>query len=397
MGYSITPLINRSKRKSKSGLHKIQIRVTIDRKSIYISIDYRVSEMGWSGKDGSWVKENYPHAYVINRSIRDKLSSLYEIIDTIKRSNRALTLEAIKKFAERRGDQKCFNDYINTFMIEHQFNELNTVKKYRAFKNHVDEYDSNILFSSLNETLFQDFAQFLLRKGLIGVTVVKYFDPFKKICKQAVKDGYLDRDPFYLVDLGVKPTKSKRVYLELEEIQLFKRAKMPSDRADLIHTQNHWLFCFYAAFYYSDLRELTWDKIRASDQGYLIIGNRFKNDETFISPIHKFSHAIEIIENQRKETEGRPGDLVFPNIISEQKFNAKLKEVAKIVGIQKNLTNKMARHSAVQFWEAQGLETQHTAKIVGHTNERTTKNYYDLSIRDINSRVGKFDFKELGL
>ena len=37
-----------------------------------------------------------------------------------------------------------------------------------------------------------------LRK-VIGVTVLKYFDPFKVIAKQAVKDGYLEKDPFLYV------------------------------------------------------------------------------------------------------------------------------------------------------------------------------------------------------
>lgn len=57
--------------------------------------------------------------------------------------------------------------------------------------------------------------------------------------------------------------------------------------------------------------------------------------------------------------------------------------------------NKSARHSNIQFWEAQGLETQHTAKMVGHSKESTTKGYYELSTRDINNRVARFDFSAL--
>ncbi len=59
--------------------------------------------------------------------------------------------------------------------------------------------------------------------------------------------------------------------------------------------------------------------------------------------------------------------------------------------------NKTARHSSIQFWEAQGLETQHMAKMAGHTKESTTKEYYELSVRDINSRVAKYDFSEFDI
>ena len=80
-------------------------------------------------------------------------------------------------------------------------------------------------------------------------------------------------------------------------------------------------------------------------------------------------------------------DLVFPDAISEQKYNDKLKELARLACINKNLMNKTARHSSIQFWEAQGLETQHTAKIAGHCKESTTREYFELSARDINLRV----------
>lgn len=393
MGYSISALVNRSNRKNKSGLYVIQIRVTINRKSKYFSLDEKIDLSSWSGRPGKWVKESHPHNHHINNLISDKIKGVYDFIYNQKRSGHPLNLDSVETHLQKSDSRKFFNDYVKGYIREFHFDSLNTVKKYRTFDKHLDEFNSQIPFSALQENLFQAFAQFLSAKELTGITVIKYFDPFKKICKKAIKEGLIERDPFYGVDLGVKPTKSKRVYLEIEEVVALKSTEIPADRPDLDDTRKHWLFCFYAAFYYSDLRKLRWDEVRSSDQGYVIVGDRYKNDESFIAPVHKFAHATEIIEGQR----GRDSELVFPGIISEQKFNDKLKEVAVLAGIGKNLTNKMARHSAVQFWEAQGLETQHTAKIVGHTNERTTKSYYELSIRDINSRVEKFDFRGLGL
>ena len=210
-----------------------------------------------------------------------------------------------------------------------------------------------------------------LRK-VIGVTVLKYFDPFKVIAKQAVKDGYLEKDPFLYVDLRIKPTKGKRVYLEVEEIAQLKKAKLPSDRGDLEEIRVYWLFCFYASFYYSDLRNLKWVDVKNTEYGYCLVADRFKNENTFIAPIHKFPMAIQIIEKQK----GMHLDLVFPDAISEQKYNSKLKELAMFAGINKNLMNKTARHSSIQFWEAQGLETKHTAKIAGHSKKSTTQGVF---------------------
>jgi site-specific recombinase XerD len=109
--------------------------------------------------------------------------------------------------------------------------------------------------------------------------------------------------------------------------------------------------------------------VKSTEYGYCLVAERFKNENTFIAPIHKFSFAIEILEGQK----GIHPDLVFPNAITEQKYNFKLKELAELAGIKKKLMNKTARHSSIQLWEAQGLETQHTAKIAGHSKESTTK------------------------
>ena len=95
----------------------------------------------------------------------------------------------------------------------------------------------------------------------MGVTVYKYFDPFKVIVKQAVKDGYLEKDPFAHVDLGISPTKGKRVFLEIEEIT--------TGRQDLAEARDQWLFCFYASFYYSDLRGLKWVDVKNTEFGLL--------------------------------------------------------------------------------------------------------------------------------
>ena len=126
---------------------------------------------------------------------------------------------------------------------------------------------------------------------------------------------------------------------------------------------------------------MKWGSIRETDQGYVIVASRFKNENDFIAPIHKFAYAIQIVEGQK----GKDEVYVFPGAVSEQKYNDKLKELAAIAGIEKNLMNKTARHSAIQFWEAQGLETQHTAKMVGHTKQSTTNEYFKLTVRDINT------------
>ena len=393
MGYSYAAIINKNNRANKSGKHTIFIRVTVDRHSKYFSIDERVEEKFWLGKENRWIRESHPFSFEINSIIKKKMEILHKYEYRQKLFGNGISIEGITEHFQKKADPNVFNEFVDEFMKTVRGKSDNTLKKYRTFVGYLNQFNPAINFSQLNENLFQSFASWLEKKGMIGVTVHKYFDPFKVMVKQAVKDGYLEKDPFLYVDIGIKATKGKRVYLEIEEITQLKKAKIPSDRPDLEVTRKHWLFCFYASFYYSDLRNLKWTDVKSTEYGYCLVAERFKNENTFIAPIHKFPFAIEILEGQK----GMHPDLVFPNAITEQKYNFKLKELAELAGIKKKLMNKTARHSSIQFWEAQGLETQHTAKIAGHSKESTTKEYFELTARDISSRVAKFDFSELNL
>ena len=56
-------------------------------------------------------------------------------------------------------------------------------------------------------------------------------------------------------------------------------------------------------------------------------------------------------------------------------MNAYLKELADICGIKKTLTTHVARHTFATFALANGVSIESVAKMLGHTNVRTTQVY----------------------
>ena len=63
-------------------------------------------------------------------------------------------------------------------------------------------------------------------------------------------------------------------------------------------------------------------------------------------------------------------------VISNQKVNAYLKEIADICGIHKNLTFHVARHTmATTVCLANGVPIESLSKVLGHTNIKTTQLY----------------------
>ena len=67
--------------------------------------------------------------------------------------------------------------------------------------------------------------------------------------------------------------------------------------------------------------------------------------------------------------------IILP-ILSNQKMNSYLKEIATVCGINKELTFHIARHTfATTVTLSNGVPIETVSKMLGHTNLKTTQHY----------------------
>lgn len=80
-----------------------------------------------------------------------------------------------------------------------------------------------------------------------------------------------------------------------------------------------------------------------------------------------------------------PDGKVLP-VLSNQKMNAYLKEIADLCGIKKNLSYHLARHTfATTVTLSKGIPIETVSKMLGHTNIETTQIY----ARITNEKISK--------
>jgi site-specific recombinase XerD len=78
-------------------------------------------------------------------------------------------------------------------------------------------------------------------------------------------------------------------------------------------------------------------------------------------------------------------ECVLP-VLSNQKSNAYLKEIADLCGIKKHLTTHLARHTfATTVTLSNGVPIETVGKLLGHKNLRTTQHYAKI----INKKVAE--------
>lgn len=120
--------------------------------------------------------------------------------------------------------------------------------------------------------------------------------------------------------------------------------------------------------------QLTPDNILVGTDGNRWIKTtREKTDTSVNVPILPKAEAI--IEKYKDNPRAIAHGTMFP-VISNQKLNSYLKEVADLCGIKKNLTFHLARHTfATSVTLSNGVPIETVSKMLGHTTIRTTQIY----------------------
>ena len=104
-----------------------------------------------------------------------------------------------------------------------------------------------------------------------------------------------------------------------------------------------------------------------------------------LSSIPILPKALEILESYRNYPTCESNGLMLP-ILSNQKMNSYLKEIADLCGITKELTFHIARHTfATTITLSNGVPIETVSKMLGHLDIRTTQHYAKL----LDNRISK--------
>lgn len=241
--------------------------------------------------------------------------------------------------------------------------------KYKYSVSDMPLKDINVLFVE-NFLLFNENVH-----GCNHNTAMKFVQRLRTVVNFAKNTGMLFVDPFG--NFKVKFERTDRGYLTMEEIMAIYHHTFPSRRLEQV--RDLFIFSCFTALSYIDVCELQPDDISTGFDGNLwIIRKRHKTKVT--ASIRLLDIPIAIL----KKYKGKLPDGKLLPVISNQRVNDYLKEIAAICGINKKLTFHMARHScATSVLLANDVPIETVSKILGHTNIRTTQIYARITDRKV--------------
>ncbi|MEI8087492.1 MAG: site-specific integrase [Paludibacter sp.] len=211
-------------------------------------------------------------------------------------------------------------------------------------------------------------------------TAVKYIKNFGKVIRICLANGWIERNPFFNYKAKIKEV--ERVFLSQDEIETMFNKEFATERLNLV--KDIFLFSCFTGLAYVDVKKLNRNNIGLGvDSERWIFINRTKTDTRSNIPLLPISAAI--IEKYRNHPQAVNQERLLP-ILSNQKMNSYLKEIADLCGIHKELTFHIARHTfATTVTLTNGVPIESVSKMLGHKNLHTTQHYakiLDMKVSD---------------
>lgn len=218
-------------------------------------------------------------------------------------------------------------------------------------------------------------------------SAIKYIGNMRKIVNYCLKTGWLQRDPFF----GFKMAKREvvREFLSDDELQSLAAKRFAIDR--LSQVRDIFLFSCYTGLAFIDVFQLTPASIaKGVDDKQWIFSSRQKTDTPTRIPL--LSQAQEILNKYRDHPRCINERKVLP-VLSNQKMNAYLKEIADVCGITKTLTFHIARHTfATTVTLNNNVPIESVSKMLGHKSIKITQHYAKIMDKKVSE-----DMRMLGL
>ncbi|WP_329806410.1 site-specific integrase [Flavobacterium facile] len=372
----------RSSKAAKNGLLPIYQRITINSERIELSTSRFVEKSKWNISAGK-MKGNSEEARLINGHLDLLKYKIYETEKYLINNNVEINAQSFKN--KLLGIEEKQRKLISIFeqhnkrmeeLIGKEFS-INTFKKYETTLSHTKEFLkhqyslNDISITQINIAFLNDF-DFYLRtiKNCNNNSTVKYMRNFGKIVKQCYVNGWIEKDPYLNYKGKVKEV--ERVFLSQEDIETLINKDINIQRLDLV--RDMFLFSCFSGLAYIDVFNLKKSNIIIGIDGDKWIStHRQKTDGASKIPILPLTQMI--IEKYENHPQSINQNKLLP-ILSNQKMNAYLKELADICKIDKELTYHIARHTfATTVTLTNGVPIESVSKMLGHKNLRTTQHY----------------------
>lgn len=372
----------RKQKNYKGGAMAIYMRITVNGKRAEMSAGRECEPARWNSHAGRGIgtKEEVRALNSYLDSLQNKVKAAHQILID---AGQSVTAESMQNQFTGKSNKSRYlmqlfaehNDKVKA-LIGNGF-EANTLKGYKTSEKHLNAFlqtqfgKADIDITQLNHAFITDFEFYLKAEcKCSAVSAAKYIKHLKKIVNHCLANKWLPVNPF--VNYKLKAKAKERLFLTQEELETMTNKKLTIER--LQQVRDIFVFCCYTGLSYADIKKLQRHEMgKGVDGDQWIFTERQKTDTASRIPL--LPAAVQILNRYSDHPACVNRNLLLP-VLSNQKTNSYLKEIADLCGITKPLTFHIARHTfATTVTLSNGVPIESVSKMLGHTNIKTTQHY----------------------
>lgn len=367
----------------EKGNKLVYMRITVDSARTELSINREFDPGRWNSKAGraTGTKED---ARALNAYLETMLLQVHEAHRELTAAKEEITAEKIKRqlLGKSSDKPKCvlavFEEHNQQMgkLIEREEYAKGTLTHFETTYRHTKAFlqwkyhEKDIAIDKIDYSFISDFEFYLKAEVCAHNTAMKYLGDFKKIMLLCLKRGWLPKDPF----LGYKMSRREvqKDFLIDQELAAIAQKEFVTERLTLV--RDVFLFSCYTGLAYADVKKLKRSEIRLGIDGkkWLFI-RRQKSDTPSSVPL--LPVALSIVAKYKDHPRCIHSDLVLP-ILTNQKMNEYLKEIADLCQVSKTLTYHVARHTfATTVTLNNNVPIESVSKMLGHKSLKQTQHY----------------------
>ena len=362
-------IFDRHKRATRTEPGTIDIRITIDRKTYYVSTGVKVLKSEWAA--GAIC--NRPDSDILNARVRILYNRVMTELNERMEAGETIDVAYIRKKVWQMSEAQADNSMLD--WIEEQVPMLNikegTRKHYMTVLLRLTEYGEMKSWRDLSVEGLYKWDAWLHRLpaqsgGLISDGgVYTYHKCLKALLNRAYEFGCISENPYSRLRGKFKRGEKENIeFLTEEEIQRIMDLKLPAG-SKLDTARDLFVFQIWTGLSFSDAEafNVRFYKFDSESGTWKFTGKRIKTGVPYVSQL--LPPVVDVLQKH---------GMKVPQIDNSD-YNHLLKLIGDIAGIDTRMHSHLGRHTFATYMLRNGTRFENVSKMLGHKNLTQTLRY----------------------